>query len=426
VTLSSDSQGNSSLTIDKGSAGTDTATGIKTLVLSSSQPNTVAIAGTPNFAGGLTIDGASGAQSGQRETIDFTLYSQALTMWDGNVPDIGVTFKNFNFGTLIGTAKGDTFNILDQASANGSNPGFERIDGGGGNDTFNVDYGSGGGAPLLLMGGTGSDDFEFKSAPNSSMSFVWGGGGDGKDVFDFSQSTTVIEINVQGLTKQSLFNLDTQKLQNDLSNLWYLPQNSVVIINPGANDKIEFQGKTISAPAYAKLGEWNSNWQGTVRRPFPDTGVVNVTETQSNAYFGFIGNGFEFDFDGENNAYNYNPDDAPSIPSYFGSAYIGSLGEYSTVDLGNGSSSGYPYSNALQLIGFVSGDFGINVSSDGPSFVYQRQSTSSDPSVVPNENFSATGNDILGSGFFAATPFQDPSSGANLTRPTFALADYAL
>ena len=123
------------------------------------------------------------------------------------------------------------------------------------------------------------------------MTFVWGGGGNGSDIFDFSQPTTVIELNVQGLTEQDLLNLDTQKLQNDLSSSWDLPANSVVIIDPTSNDKMEFQGKTISNPAYGLVSE------GMSTRTFdfgPDSNntMVNVTETQSSKDYGFIGGGF--------------------------------------------------------------------------------------------------------------------------------------
>ena len=129
--------------IENGSAGTDYLFRFQSIKLGSGSNTFEAPAVIPNqLPSGLKIDGGWGGQSTSAiDTLDFTKYSKALTINNGLMPDTGITFTNFN--RLIGTANGCSG--VGGVPLPGGNP-FSVIDGGGGSDTFNVDYSSDSGA----------------------------------------------------------------------------------------------------------------------------------------------------------------------------------------------------------------------------------------------------------------------------------------
>lgn len=428
ILLDVDQSGASSITIDKGQSGTDEASGIGTLTLTSNRDNIVLIDGTPFFANGLNINNGSSQTGSTAGTVDLSTYAHGITSTNGAAPAIGANFSGFD--KLIGTAQSDVFNFINWTSSD-----FVRIEGGGGADTFNVNYGAGSESPLLLVGGTASDNFEFKQASNSSFTLVWGGGGG--DVFNFDQSATVVELSIQGLNEMDLMNLDIQGVETTLSQ-WGLPSDAIVIINPTQDDKIQLNGKAIGSAAYNIVSE-NSEQGSTTLDPGyqaynptsghfePTSAPTQLTETRDEKDYGFTGDGFLYKFLGQNSS-RYNPDGGRQRTYEYGGAVdISSIVDYNTdtTNSQNGgsyvyTSSSYTTSDDLFLIGFQAGDFGIGVTGDGPSYEYNYTLQSDHPEWIPNGSITSTGQPVLGSQFFSTSPFGgDP-------QPTIDLSDYLL
>ncbi len=326
-----------------------------------------------------TMDGLAEIQSAELDVqingAGYGNMTAAITDTQGGVSNQTIS----GISKIILPNGNNTINLGDtplQVASNGpdvpipptNDPAPIYIDAGSGNDSFNIDYGEGNpdAKPIALEGDGGNNDFEFKNTDNASFTVVWGGSGN--NVFDFDKFTNVIDLQVNGLTAQNLTNLDMTKLKANLSTVF--PANSVVILNPTSNDKLEYQNQTMNSPTYQQVSsEYMSTeeYYNPFAVPFNDIMPPAEGETRSSISssdsFGLVSGNFYYMFPGPSNPSSL-MQIAPLLPaqttysSFSNSEYsIQTVIEY----------KGVSENDALDVYGFNPGDFGIAPTGNDPS-----------------------------------------------------------
>ena len=127
---------------------------------------------------------------------------------------------------------------------------MEVLSGGSGADTITMS----GSDSLMAAGGDGDDVFNLNANNNEGLRFVWGG--DGADVINFAvdyavewfdRQVGILVVNVIGLTVDSFATLTPDMLGLDGINLSKI---HCIILNPDANDQVQFDGITMNSEDY--------------------------------------------------------------------------------------------------------------------------------------------------------------------------------
>ncbi|RFB76660.1 DUF4082 domain-containing protein [Methylovirgula sp. 4M-Z18] len=336
-------------------------------------------AGSYKLAGDILVTKTRlGAAASSATQDDLTHVSQ-LTVGTSDAVKLDGPKLQINIQDQALTPGGGTqHGAIDLPSGTGKTyalSGVSRIGASGGNETFNVDYGAGGGSPMLLMADGTGNDFEFKNTAHASTTFVWGG--TGNDTFDFDQTANVCELRIAGLTEANLSDLDLTKLANNLESEGFIQQNSTVIINPTNTDKLEYQGEEINSPTYQMLSQdqsstiYTSNLTGQILS-------LSSWEWGESFFYGSDKFSYNIGFPRAENA------TFPSlIINPLGSGQTSSneqSGKYNTEgDPLQGytlTRYGFTYDksaptdlsgNKIMISGWVPGDFGINPIGNGPA-----------------------------------------------------------